>query len=273
MSSVASAEEDGAHPGVSFPLDIGIEIIDCHAHIGQFGPFHNGDGSAEAMIASADLLGVSRMAVSACLAISGDVRLGNRLVYEAVERFGDRFLGYVTVNPHYPEETLVLIEEGFGRGAVGVKLHPSTHGMPIDCEGYLPAWEETARRGAILLTHTWGLDGDASVEKTARMAEKFPDAHVIFGHTGGLDHKEIDKAIAIIRQTPNAYADTCASAHPWGMVEKCVEAGLGRRLLYGSDVPFLDAAPSLGRVVYAEISDEEKRDILGRNMLRVLGEL
>ena len=223
------------------------------------------------MCGSAHLLGVSRMAVSACLAIAGDVRAGNRLVYEAMERFPERFLGYVTVNPHYPEEIPALIEEGFARGAVGVKLHPATHAAAVDCDGYRAAWEEVNRRGAVLVTHTWGMEGDSSVEGTARMAREFPDARVVFGHTGGFDCDVIDKAIEIIRDTPNAYADTCASAHPWGFVERCVEAGLGRRLLYGSDVPFLDAAPSLGKVVYAEVSDEQKRDILGRNMLRVLG--
>ena len=72
---------------VSFPVRPGVEIIDAHAHVGQYGQFHNGDGSAEAMIASADLLGVSRMAVSACLAIAGDVRAGNRIVYATMERF------------------------------------------------------------------------------------------------------------------------------------------------------------------------------------------
>ncbi len=260
-----------AHAGAGFPVDLGVEIIDAHAHVGQYGAFYNGDGSAEAMIASADLLGVSRMAVSACLAIAGDVRAGNRLVYDATERFPERFLGYVTVNPRYPEEIPALLEEGFEKGAIGVKLHPALHGVPVEGDGYRAAWEEVSRRGAVLVTHTWGMDGDSSVEKTARVAEKFAGAHVIFGHTGGMDPGVIDDAIVVIRETPNAYADTCGSAHPWGFVEKCVEAGLGHRLLYASDVPFLDAAPSLGKVVYAEISDEEKRDILGRNMLRILG--
>ena len=258
------------HMGVLFPVDFGVEIVDAHAHIGQCGRFYNGDGSAEAMLASADLLGVSKMAVSACLALRGNVRAGNRLVFEAMERFPGRFLGYVTVNPHYPEEIPALIEEGFAKGAIGVKLHPAHHGAPVDCDGYRPAWEEINRRKAVLLTHTWGMEGDSSAEKTARIAREFPDAHVIFGHTGGLDRQVIEKAIEVIKETPNAYADTCGSAHPWGFVERCIEAGLGKRLLYGSDVPFLDAAPSLGKVVYAEISEEEKRDILGRNVLRVL---
>ena len=33
--------------GVSFPVDLGVEIIDAHAHIGQYGQFYNGDGSAD----------------------------------------------------------------------------------------------------------------------------------------------------------------------------------------------------------------------------------
>lgn len=43
-----------------------------------------------------------------------------------------------------------------------------------------------------------------------------------------------------------------------------------KRVLFGTDMPFLDPRPALGRVAMADISDEEKKDIFGLNMKYLL---
>ena len=43
------------------------------------------------------------------------------------------------------------------------------------------------------------------------------------------------------------------------------------RVLYGSDVPFLSPVPQVGKVVYADIGETEKRMILGLNAARLFG--
>ncbi|NJD01489.1 MAG: hypothetical protein FIA99_02545 [Ruminiclostridium sp.] len=43
-----------------------------------------------------------------------------------------------------------------------------------------------------------------------------------------------------------------------------------RKVLYGSDMPFIDPKPAVGRVAFAQISDDEKRDVFGKNMQRLL---
>ncbi len=48
------------------------------------------------------------------------------------------------------------------------------------------------------------------------------------------------------------------------------EAGADR-VLFGTDLPFLDPRPQLGRVAFAKISDDEKRLILGLNASRIFG--
>lgn len=45
------------------------------------------------------------------------------------------------------------------------------------------------------------------------------------------------------------------------------------RVLFGTDAPFLDARPAVGRVGYANISDEEKIKIMGENMRDILKSL
>jgi predicted TIM-barrel fold metal-dependent hydrolase len=43
------------------------------------------------------------------------------------------------------------------------------------------------------------------------------------------------------------------------------------RVLFGTDIPFMSPDQQIGRVLFARISDDEKRKILGVNALRVFG--
>ena len=67
------------------------------------------------------------------------------------------------------------------------------------------------------------------------------------------------------------YLELCLSACPRGLVEQLVAAGLEDKIIWGSDAVFLDQASQLGRVLFADISPEAKRKILGRNAQKALG--
>ncbi len=41
------------------------------------------------------------------------------------------------------------------------------------------------------------------------------------------------------------------------------------RILWGTDNPFIDPRPGLGRMLCAEVSDEDKRKMLGLNAKRL----
>ena len=61
---------------------------------------------ADGMLRTMDYAGVHVAWITADASIGPDFRLGNALVADAVARHPDRFRGYVTVNPHYPDESL-----------------------------------------------------------------------------------------------------------------------------------------------------------------------
>jgi hypothetical protein len=42
------------------------------------------------------------------------------------------------------------------------------------------------------------------------------------------------------------------------------------KILFGSDMPFVNANAQIGKILYARISDEDKRKILGLNMANIL---
>ena len=49
-------------------------------------------------------------------------------------------------------------------------------------------------------------------------------------------------------------------------------AGAGEdRVLYGSDMPVMDARFHIGRIITADISDDAKVKVLGSNAIKLLG--
>ena len=78
---------------------------------------------------------------------------------------------------------------------------------------------------------------------------------------------------AVVRDCPNVYADLASSIAPMGGFEALVDMVGARKVLYGSDAPLHDMAYQIGRVLFAKMSDEDKADILGHNLERLIGQV
>lgn len=251
---------------IGLPLE-DVLVIDCHNHIGPWRQFHAPRNDAEGMLASMDAIGINQAFITAHAAIGPDYRYGNDLVIETLERHPDRFFGYVTVNPSYASDMERELERCLRvRGMKGIKLHPAMHGMPIDSAAYTAAYETANARRCPLLIHTWGAADMTVIDKLTR---RYPDAQFIIGHAGA-DVRAMEEAIRIADSRDNAYLDLALSMAYEGNVEWFVSMVGSRKVVFGSDMPFYDPRPTFGRVALADISEDEKRDILGRNMERLL---
>jgi predicted TIM-barrel fold metal-dependent hydrolase len=183
-------------------------------------------------------------------------------------KYPDRFIGYVTVNPNYPDDMKNELVRCFSaEGMKGIKLHPSMHGRTIDYKGYHTAYEAAEEKGYPLLIHVWGLDAVKAVD---RLAGQYPNAKFIMGH-GGAEIEAMTHAIDVVNRRDNTYIDLALSMVYEGNVEWLVKEMGSYKVLYGSDMPFLDPRPAFGRVVMADISDEDKKNILGLNIKKILG--
>ena len=245
-------------------------VIDAHAHLGPPGAFHSADTDAAAMIATMDRLGIARAAISSCPAFSsGDAAAGNDLTASAVRAHPDRFIGYTVVNGNYPGEVRAELERAFGvLGLAHIKLHPGTDDCAIDGAGYADVWPFADERGMVVLIHTWG-GGPATPGACAKVAERFPNLKMLLGHAGG--PTGLDQAARVAREVPNVFLDTVLSWRRMGRVEFLVEHAGVEKVLFGSDLPFLDAAQAVGQVAYAHLSEAEKRAVFGENARRLFG--
>ncbi len=263
-----------AHPSTYRDLALsgqpvrGVRIIDVHGHMGDWCGVRVFGSSAEEMVARMDALGIEAVCVSAFLSINGNWRAGNDKVGAAIARYPGRFIGYATINPHYPETIEAELTRCFDQlGMRGLKFHPAWHDYPPEGSAYLRAIAFAAERGAAILNHTWGTP--AHLEK---LAGQFPRVTFIVGHQANHVDREVrpDSWARVIRDYPNVYADLALSTALLDGFDRLVEAVGPGKILYGSDTPLHDMGFQLGRVLLARIAESDKTRILGANAAEIL---
>jgi len=249
------------------PID-DFQIIDEHCHMGTFAShFAKDNGSPEAIIKVMNRLGISKAIVSHSMSLVADFEMGNDIIIKAMDQYPDRFLGYCTVNPLYPEELKQELERCFKYpGFRGIKLHPYCHERSLFYKHYRPVYEFAARNRLFVMSHTYtGED----VAATDYLAGEFPEAIFIMGHTGG-EKYNVEKALEVIGRHGNVYGDIAVSQSLEGVIEWYVKEVGAKKILFGTDMPCMSGEATLALVAMAEISDDEKMDILGRNMQKIL---
>ena len=245
--------------------------VDVHGHLGEYGQFRVPCGAAGDLVRRMDLLGVERLVLSAHAAFASDYRWGNYLAAEAAARHPGRIFFYAVANPGYPEEIEGELDRCADRpGFAGVKLHPAVHACALESPGYAPAWRWALRRSAPVLTHYWSGNPHCGEGNVHRVAGEYPEVQLILAHLGGFD-RGCAGLPALAREHAHLWFDTAGSRHPRGTLEALVAAGLADRLLYGSDMPFIDPGGQLGKVLYANIAEEVRGAILGGNARRLFG--
>jgi len=247
------------------PIDL-CPVIDAHGHLGEVPTMALVDRSLPSLVRAMDRMGVDLIAVSALPAIFGDATRGNRLVEEAVRAYPGRFFGYLTVDIGYPERILSEMERSLAGGCRGVKIYSYSvrPGLPYDHVNYIPIFEFANAHRLPVLAHTWG----AELDQLEPAIRRYPAITWLLAHTGCM---ETLKYARLGKDYPNVYLELCYSPSPRGLVEELVTEGLADKLVWGSDSVFMSAAQQLGRVLFAQISPEDKARILGANARRALG--
>jgi hypothetical protein len=260
--------EERVHAGL--PLD-DVEIIDLRAHLGPHFNMHIPAATAADMVRVMDLCGIRRTVLSANLSFNADIVAGNDMMLEAVAAHAGRLYGACAINGNYPEVSVAELERCFARpGVVLIKVHPWYTKCALDDKRMSGIYAFAEKRELAVLSHTW-LDGDpyGSMDLLAATAKKHPKVRWIMGHSGGPFGSR--RAAEIAQESPNVYLDIALSMCPARQIEFFVERVGPDRVLFGTDNPFIDPRPQIGRVGLAEIPVEDKIKIFGGNAKKLLG--
>ncbi len=250
----------------------GETVIDGHAHMGPWYNFHIPENDAAGMIRTMDAVGIDACVSSPHVAIGPEYREGNRQVMAAADEFPGRVIPYVTINPNYPEtEIRDEIAHWHEQGRVkAFKIHPSCHKYKVDGPGYRPMFEYACEHSLPVLSHSWAGDSHAGPSLLSKLAEEMTTVKFIVGHAAS-SWAMIDEACQEANSHDNVFLDLTGSQLLYMALEEMVSRVGAEKILFGTDIPFIDPRPALGRVLMSGIADDEKRKILGLNAQQLFG--
>lgn len=248
-------------------------IVDAHCHMGPWQAFYVPEGgSAASMVHAMDRLGFDVAIASPHVGIGPDYREGNRQAMAAAEQFPGRIIPYVTINANYPFAQIEAeIKHWRERGSIrAFKLHPALHSRKATDDHYAPLFEYANAYRLPVLAHSWAGDALGGPAVLAELAARYPEANILIGHSAS-SWQMVDEATAAALQHPNLYLDLTGSGLIYGLLEDLVGRVGASRVLLGTDMPFIDPRPGLGRVLMSGLTEGDKRLILGLNAKGLFG--
>lgn len=246
-------------------------IFDADTHLS---PYKNFDRSIDAArwMELIDAAGVDRALCWLLPQGVTDVSESNHYLYENSKKY-PKMLPFGWANPREglekarAEVRRCLEEYGFP----GVKLNGAQNAYPIDSPAAMKLAEEIAGRGGIIAFH---IGADAPVfthpKRAEKVAKAFPATPVLMVHMGGAGRPDCsDLVINVAQENPNMIL--VGSAIEVGKVEKAIRSLGGKRVMFGSDLPFASLPECLGNYqrMLSAFPAETARDVLWENAVRL----
>ena len=261
----------------------GYFVIDSHCHIypekiaakAVAGTDKFYDTVAACLGTPADLLAVNEQAgidhsiVQSVATTPKQVQSINNFIAETVASAPGKLTGLGTLHPN-SEDLRGDVEHLVSLGLKGVKLHPDIQNFKVDDYRCLKIYELCEEFGLPLLMHTGDKRYDNSnPNRLIPILQIYDKLTIIGAHFGGWSIWE--EASHVLCDIPNLYVD-CSSAMPWISDEKTVEIIRrygAERVLFGTDYPMWSPVKELNRFMNLDLTDDEKRIILGKNVRKI----
>ena len=236
-----------------------------------------------------------------CRIGDNDYNYGEQIILKAVEKYNINKVYISNLMGRYPNEDEV--REGNNAGAKFIKAHPDCiggfvyvsheHSNAVDVvkrgieeQGYegVKIWisekcdsnhmdkvaEKTIEYGVPMLIHCFHksrnqLEKESVGKNIANLAKRFPELKIIMAHMGGNPYN----GIPMIKDIKNVWVDISCSFFHSDYLDYTVENIGADRVLFGTDMrgPFLN---NVGKVLHANITDEERELIFYKNALKIL---
>lgn len=239
-------------------------VIDCHCHAGP------GDGLTGPWDTCAPLTGYMARAAAVSIArtvlfaaFHSDYAVANRAVARIVAARPDRFWGFTFVHARRDAGRIgaMIREAVLVHGFRGIKLH--RHDARITREIC-----EVARAWRLPVLY----DPMGEVATVDLVAGEYPGVRFIIPHLGSFadDWRAQRACIDVMVRHRNVFADS-SGVRRFDLLEEAVRRAGARKLLFGSDGPWLHPGVELAKVEALGLGAADRARVLGLNLLSLLG--
>lgn len=259
-------------------------IFDCHTHIfpehvvdramealsARYGAAPVARATPEGLLGHMDECGVDRALVVAVATKPGQVASVNSWLLGLGE---ERLVPFGSLHP-LCEDLEGEIARLVDAGVKGIKLQPHFQDFGLDDPRFLEMMECIGDRLWVLLHAGQEIAPLERIEPTpARLLalhRRFPAAKLILAHLGGyLEWEGVEELL--VGQDLWLDASYVFDICPDDRIEGLIRAHGPERVVWGSDFPWQTQRQGLEGVARLRLSQEQKRGILGENLLRLLG--
>jgi predicted TIM-barrel fold metal-dependent hydrolase len=216
---------------------------------------------------------------------TGDKPDPNDYVADIVKRYPDTFYGFCAVDPRKGSAAVEELERSVkDLGLIGLKLHPIHGAFFPDNPLYHGLFAKAEELGIPVLIHTGyaaagaGTPGGGGfklaysrpIPHIDNLAAEHPNLKIVMAHPAW---PWIEEQIAVVLHKPNVYIDLSGWAPKYIPKPLIAEASgrLRRKVLFGSDYPYMPPERWLEEFAQLEIRDEARPLVLLENAKAVLG--
>ncbi|MDA0746270.1 MAG: amidohydrolase family protein [bacterium] len=251
--------------------------IDMHCHVWNFSNEKEEQISSEQLILAGEMLGITEFWCSSPItggriASPEEVRQENDAVLRALKRHPEHIRGMCYVIPGHYQAALDEINRCLDEGMIGIKLYNQYR---INDPAVYPVIELAIKRNVCILEHAGYLEAREHLDQQplishghhfADVNKVYPEAMLIHAHIGG--GGDWEHTVRAMRDTsPNLYCDVSGSNLDDGQIELAVTEMGAESVLFGTDGTMTG---SVGKVIDATLTDEEKSLIFWGNAERIL---
>jgi predicted TIM-barrel fold metal-dependent hydrolase len=237
-----------------------LRVIDAHAHLGDFGGWANVRISDDQMISDMDRFHIEKTVV---------FMFPNDIVRQAVQKYPDRLIGFVWVNPYDGEKALDEVKRAIDDwGFKGIKLHPLLHAF-IPCDDMVMPIMDLAKQFSIPVLFHSGHPPFSLPWQIGEVAEEFPDVPIIMGHMGHGHGCYIHGSIMTAKKYPNIYLETSGMPMHTKIKEAYEQVG-SDRIMYGSDAPFHHHSVEMQKVRVSGLDDTALEKVFYENAAKLI---
>lgn len=227
-------------------------IIDIHGHLGNINqaPFWAAD--EKCLEEYCDEAKVDLLCISSSKSLMYDAHEGNVDLDKALKN-SEKLLGYVVVNPVFPQSINDLELLKTNPKFKGVKIHPDYHGFDMASPQALNFLDKVAEQVDLMLFHVSCMPGTgfADAVRIAEFAKRHPETNFILAHMAGIfqnanypyfpNLQGCENVAAM--GLDNVYIDTAhylMYVYP-GVMGKMVEIVGADHIVFGTDAPLQGA--------------------------------
>jgi len=251
-------------------------IVDSHVHTGYPNQFFSPEVDAKSLLARMDQFSVRfSINLSSMPALMGDVAREMEIEQRQFEESEGRLFYCGFYDPGLGREHLPALEKASRwTGMKGVKIHPSFAKVRADDPRYEPVWSFARDHDMPIVSHTWSVSSYnasqalSTPDRFEPMVKKFPAVRFVLAHSAGKGTGR-HEAIRMATTYPGVYMDCAGDIHDRHYFEGMAVAGLERKVLFGTDYPWVDIRSHLAAAFLAGISTEARLRILRENAMEV----